>query len=105
MSQPIDVDLPHKLGKEEARRRIAGNIGALERHIPGGAQVANRWDGDTLHLTIQAMGQAVESQIEVRESLVHCRVALPGMLGIFAAPIAAALKSQGSHLLLEDKRD
>ncbi|MEQ7873747.1 polyhydroxyalkanoic acid system family protein [Sphingomonas sp. ASV193] len=104
MSQPIDVDIPHQLGKAEARRRLETNIGSLERHIPGGAAVANRWDGDTLHLTIHAMGQAVESQIDVRDALVHCRVLLPGMLGLFAGPIAAALKSQGSNLLLEDKR-
>jgi hypothetical protein len=28
---------------------------------------------------------------------------LPGMLGFFAGPIEAALKSKGSDLLLEDK--
>ena len=39
MTQPIDVDLPHNLGKEEARRRIASNIHKLQEHIPGGAQV------------------------------------------------------------------
>ena len=42
MSQPIQVDLPHKLGKEEARRRIASNIHKLKDHIPGGtAQVSS----------------------------------------------------------------
>ena len=39
MTQPIDVDLPHNLGKDEARRRIANNIHKLEEHIPGGAHV------------------------------------------------------------------
>ena len=37
MQQPIEVDLPHKLGREEARRRIANNIQQLKDHIPGGA--------------------------------------------------------------------
>jgi hypothetical protein len=36
MSQPIDVDLPHKLGKDEAKRRIGGNIHKLHEHLPGG---------------------------------------------------------------------
>ena len=35
MQQPIDVDLPHKLGRDEARRRIAGNFHKLRDHIPG----------------------------------------------------------------------
>lgn len=105
MTKPIEVDLPHKLGREEARRRIAANIGKLERHLPGGADVASRWEGDTLKLDVGAMGQSVESEIRVGDDKVHCRIALPGMLALFAAPIEAALKSKGGDLLLEDKRD
>jgi hypothetical protein len=51
------------------------------------------------------MGQSVEAQIDVEEAKVHCRIQLPGMLSLFAAPIEAMLKSKGSDLLLEDKRD
>jgi hypothetical protein len=106
MQQPIDVDLPHKLGREEARRRIAGNFHKLRDHIPGGAsRIEERWSGDRLNLTVHAMGQAVEAVIDVEESKVHCRIQLPGMLALFAAPIEALLKSKGGDLLLEDKRD
>ena len=63
------------------------------------------WSGDRLDLTIHAMGQAVEAVIDVEESKVHCRIQLPGMLALFAAPIEALLKSKGGDLLLEDKRD
>ncbi len=103
MERPIEVDLPHSLGKEEARRRIANNIHKLKEHIPGGsAQVSSGWTGDTLSLDIAAMGQAVEAQIEVQERLVRCRVTLPGMLALFAGPIEAALNARGRDLLLED---
>jgi hypothetical protein len=105
MQRPINVDLPHKLGREEARRRIADNIHKLESHLPGGAQVTSRWDGDTLRLDVGAMGQSVESEISVDEKVVHCRIVLPGMLSFFAGPIEAMLKQKGSDLLLEDKRD
>jgi len=47
----------------------------------------------------------VQARIDVEEAKVHCRVTLPGMLALFAAPIEAMLKSKGSGLLLEDKRD
>jgi hypothetical protein len=106
MQRPIDVDLPHRLGKDEARRRLADNIGKLESHIPGGkAHVDSHWAGDTLNLKIHAMGQAVDAVIDVDEAKVHCRVMLPGMLSLFAAPIEAMLQKKGSDLLLEDKRD
>jgi hypothetical protein len=103
MAAPIDVLLPHKLGREEARRRIAANIGGLKDHIPGGAaHVTSNWAGDRLDLQIHAMGQAVDAQITVEETQVRCHVMLPGMLGLFAAPIEAMLNRKGADLLLED---
>ena len=101
MTQPIDVDLPHNLGKDEARRRIANNIHKLEEHIPGGAQVQSGWSGDQLNLEVAAMGQQVNASIDVLESKVHLKVLLPGMLGMFAGVIQGALQKKGS-VLLED---
>ena len=103
MSQPIQVDLPHSLGKEEARRRIAGNIHKLESQIPGGAKVQSSWTGDQLNLAIHAMGQAVNADLDVEDSRVRCKVVLPGFLAMFARPIEAMLSARGSELLLEDK--
>ena len=101
MTQPIDVDLPHKLGKEEARRRIANNVHKLTEHIPGGAQVQSGWSGDQLNLDVGAMGQSVKATIDVFEDKVHLKVLLPGMLGMFSGVIAGALQKKGS-VLLED---
>jgi putative polyhydroxyalkanoate system protein len=101
MNQPIDVDLPHSLGKDEARRRIANNIHKLEQHIPGGAQVQTGWAGDQLNLDVQAMGQAVTATIDVEETKVHLRVLLPPMLGMFAGLIRATLQKK-ADVLLED---
>ena len=101
MSQPLDVDLPHNLGKDEARRRIANNVHKLSEHIPGGAQVQSGWTGDQLNLDIAAMGQSVKATIDVAETNVHLRVLLPGMLGMFAGVIQGALQKKGD-VLLED---
>jgi hypothetical protein len=105
MQQPINVDLPHKLGREEARRRIASNIHKLKDHIPGGAaDVQSSWAGDELTLDVTAMGQSVQALIGVDEHVVHCRVMLPGFLAMFAKPIEAMLQRKGGDLLLDDKR-
>ena len=101
MNQPIDVDLPHNLGKDEARRRIANNVHKLEEHIPGGAKVQSGWTGDQLNLQIAAMGESVNATIDVMESKVHLKVLLPGMLGMFSGLVQAALQKKGS-VLLED---
>jgi Putative polyhydroxyalkanoic acid system protein (PHA_gran_rgn) len=104
MQRPIDVDIPHKLGRDEAHRRIANNIHKLRDHIPGGAShIDSSWSGDRLDLTVHAMGQAVEARIDVEETKVHCHIQLPGMLALFAGPIEQMLNLKGRDLLLEDK--
>ncbi len=102
MSTPLTVDLPHKLGAEEARRRIERNVGKLTEHIPGGAQVGSRWTGDTLDLDVGAMGQQVAAKIEIQETVVRMTVNLPPALGFFRGMIEPLIRSQGA-ILLEDK--
>ena len=103
MQQPIHVDLPHSLGRDEAQRRIAANIHKLQSYIPGGAQVTSNWSGSRLDMTVGAMGQQVDAQIDVEDRYVRCNLQLPAMLAMLAKPIEAMLRSKGGDLLLEDK--
>ena len=105
MQRPIDVSIPHKLGREEAKRRIANNIGGLQRHIPGGAMVTSNWTGDRLDLGVTALGQTVDAAITVEDSKVRVHVELPGMLSLFAAPIEAMLNAKGPELLEDHSKD
>ena len=102
MTQPIQVDLPHKLGAAEAKRRIDGGIGRLKDFIPGGADVRSAWTGDRLGLQVSAMGQEVNAQIDVQDSYVRVELLLPPALAFFGQAIEAALKRKGKDLL-EDK--
>jgi len=102
MSSPISVDLPHKLGVAEAKRRIASNIGSLTAHLPAGAQVRSNWEGDTLKLGIGVMGQEVSAEMDVRESLVRLTVMLPPALAFFGKAIEAGLRRSAPDLL-EDR--
>ena len=102
MSTPLTVDLPHKLGAEEARRRIERNVGKLSDNIPGGAQVGSRWTGDRLDLDVGAMGQQISAQIDIQETVVRMTVNLPPALSFFRGMIEPLIRSQGA-VLLEDK--
>ena len=102
MTTPIQVDIPHKLGAAEARRRIDGGIGRLKDYIPGATEVRSAWTGDRLGLQIAAMGQEVNAQIDVRDTYVRVELLLPPALAFFGQAIAAALKRTGTELL-EDK--
>jgi hypothetical protein len=102
MTKPLVVDLPHRLGAEEARRRIANGIGRLSDHVPGGAEVESSWTGDRLDLRVTAMNQAVSGSIEPQEAIVRVELMLPAALSFFARPIEALLKRKGGELL-EDR--
>ncbi|WP_333928586.1 polyhydroxyalkanoic acid system family protein [Sphingomonas sp. LR55] len=58
-----------------------------------------RWDGDTLHFTVQAMGQTIASAITVFETNVHAVVDLPGILGLFAAKVQEMIRKEAPKLL------
>ena len=102
MSGPISVDLPHRLGIEEAKRRIAGNMGSLTGHLPPGAQVSSAWEGDRLRLRVGALGQEIGAGIDVKESLVRVTVNLPPALAFFGKAIEAGLRQSGAAML-EDR--
>jgi hypothetical protein len=102
MNKPIVIDLPHKLGAEEAKRRMQGGIGKLKDHLPGGGLVQSSWDGNRMNLNVQAMGQQVVGHLDVEETKVRMELMLPAFLSLFASKIEGLLKSRGSELL-EDK--
>ncbi|WP_448662143.1 polyhydroxyalkanoic acid system family protein [Sphingomonas sp. CJ20] len=99
MADPITLDIPHKLGREAVRARLAGGVGKLAEMFPGGGHVEQSWDGDVLHFTVSAMGQKVASRLEVFEEHVHAVVDLPPMLALFAAKIREKLAREAPKLL------
>ena len=99
MTQPVEVDIPHKLGRAGVRQRIDGGIDKLAGMIPGGTMYDKRWDGDTLHFTISAMGQSVGARCEMHDAHVHAVLDLPPMLALFAEKIRSKLGKEGPALL------
>lgn len=104
MSAPISVDLPHRLGAEEAKRRIAANVGGLTAHLPSGAQVRSQWQGDQLKLGVGVMGQEIDASLDVHDSLVRVTVLLPPALAFFGKAIEAGLRRSAPELLEDRSR-
>ncbi len=99
---PLSIDLPHSLGRAEARRRIENGTGSLGRHLPAGATVQSGWAGDRLNLSISMMGQDVGAAVDVQDSLVRVEIVLPPALGFFRPLIEAGIR-KGGEQMLEDK--
>ena len=99
MSGPITVDLPHQLGKAGARARMEAAAGKLTGFVLGGNVTEHRWEGDTMFVAIQAMGQRVAARMTVTETHVHALFDLPPLLGMFADKIKGKLEKDGAGLL------
>ncbi|WP_298811293.1 polyhydroxyalkanoic acid system family protein [uncultured Sphingomonas sp.] len=99
MTQPIEVDLPHRLGKAAAKQRIEGGFGKLAGFIPGGHVAEHQWTGDTLHFVAEGMGQRVAVRLDVGDSNVHASFELPGFLSMFGEQLRAKLQKEGPKLL------
>lgn len=104
MTDPVTVDLPHRLGAEEAQRRIERGIGRLSDQIPGGAEVESSWVGNRLNLRVEAMNQAVTGHIEVLEAIIRVELQLPGALSFLARPIENMLRRKGTQMLEDRSR-
>ena len=104
MSTPITVEIPHGLGRQEARRRIEAGFGRLTQQLSGGgfAQAQTSWSGDRMSFSAQALGQALTGRLEVLDTLVHMEVDLPPFLALLAGQIRGRLQREG-QLLLEKK--
>jgi len=105
MSKPLNVSIPHKLGREEAKRRLKNRIGELSGHIPGGAaDVRTNWPTeDRMNLDVEAMGQTVSTVLDVEENAIRLQMQLPAMLGFMSGAIEKAIRKKGGEILLEDK--
>jgi hypothetical protein len=107
MSRPISVNIPHTLGKEEARRRIDEGFGRLSQQMAGGmaGMVAfqQHWQNDCLHFEANSLGQKMSGRLDVRPDAVHLEVDLPEFLALIAERIKSRLASETKKLLLEKK--
>lgn len=103
MSKPVIVNIPHDLGREEARRRLETGFGRLREQIAGKALAfGERWEGERLHFDAAALGQKVSGRVDVLEKSVRIEVDLPWVLASIAEKVQGRLRKAGT-LLLEKK--
>jgi len=62
-------------------------------------RVEQRWDGDTLHFHVGAIGQAITGSALFTEQSVHLEIALPWMLSLLAGTVKKRIEQQGHKLL------
>ncbi|MGJ5178514.1 polyhydroxyalkanoic acid system family protein [Bradyrhizobium oligotrophicum] len=99
MSRPLVVSIPHRLGKDEAVRRLQAGLGRAASSLPVLSVDEERWDGDKMFFRVRALGQAASGHVDVAEDHVRVEVTLPWLLQRFAEVAQSAIRSRGQLLL------
>ena len=99
MSAPLVVSIPHRLGREEAVRRMKGGLSRAAASVPVLSVDEERWEGDRMFFRVRAIGQAASGQIEVADDHVRLEVVLPWLLQRFAEKAQSLIRERGQLLL------
>jgi hypothetical protein len=99
MSAPLVVSIPHRLGREEAARRLRGGLSRAAASVPVLNVDEERWEGDRMFFRVRAIGQAASGQIDVADDHVRLEVVLPWLLQRFAEKAQSLIRERGQLLL------
>jgi hypothetical protein len=103
MSKPLLLTIPHRLGKDEAVRRLKTGLGSVRTSFGHVLSVQEEtWTGDHLQFRVSALGQVASGTITVSETDVHLEVTLPWLLAQLGEKLQPILRRQG-NLMLEKK--
>jgi hypothetical protein len=99
MSAPLVVSIPHRLGREEARRRLKAGLTRAAASIPVLKVDEERWEDNRMVFRVRALGQAAAGHLDVEEDHVRLEVMLPWLLQRFAEVAQVAIQNRGKLLL------
>lgn len=106
MSQPLVVSIPHRLGRQEAKRRLDSGISRLRPELAGLISTLDySWDQDRLNFSTTAMWQTITGAIEVLDDAVRIEIQLPWMMRLLADTVAKQVRGRGIAMLEKPPAD
>jgi hypothetical protein len=99
MSTPLVVSIPHRLGRDEATRRLKEGLTRAASSIPVLKVDEERWEDNRMIFRVRALGQAASGHLDVAEDHVRLEVTLPWLLQRFAQAAQATIRNRGTLLL------
>lgn len=103
MAEPLIVEIPHRLGKEEAARRLKAGFGTVREQQAQLLTVHEEiWSEDRLSFRVEALKQVAAGTVDIRDNNVRVEVQLPWLLAGLAKGIQGKIQ-QTATLMLEKK--
>ena len=102
-TDPVTVVISHRLGKDEAVRRLKEGFARTNGQLGGMIAIEQEtWQEDALRFRMRALGQTASASIEVLEDALRIEVLLPSLLAQAANRLLPILRKEAT-LLLEKK--
>jgi hypothetical protein len=103
MSNPLTVSIPHRLGQQEALRRIKSGLDNVRANQARLFSVQEEnWTGGHLQFRVGALGQSLNGTIDVLDDRVNLEIMLPWLLASLAGAVQSFIRKEGT-LMLEKK--
>ena len=103
MAKPLIVSIPHRLGKDEALRRIKTGVSDARSKFGQFLHVDEEtWTDNRLQFRVSALMQSISGTIDVLDDTVHLEVVLPEFLARIAEVVQPMIRKEAT-LLLEKK--
>lgn len=100
MPQPIVVTIPHRLGRDEAKRRLQASFSNVRSQVSNSfVALKDTWAGDHLDFQANLLGQSTTGSVDVADDHVRLEVQLPWVLAMLANRAKALVKRQGQLML------
>ena len=100
MANSIIVSVPHNLGLEAAKKRVAERIEKMRRdYMDKVAQSEVNWSCDRADLRISAFGQTATAQVHVLADSLRIEVQLPFLLAVLSNKIHDVLTNNAKDAL------
>lgn len=94
------LNFQHRLGREEACRRLREHEAEIANVAPGMAEVTTAWPSeDRMEMQVAAMGKTISGVVEIGEREVSFDFDLPAALSFAGPMIKAALEPKARKLL------
>ena len=103
-TEPLVVTISHRLGRDEAKRRIDGGLGTIRNDLAQFVKSLDyTWEDHRLDFRATAMFQTITGRIEVYDEFVKVELGLPRLLHMMARTIAGRIEKTGAALLEKPK--
>jgi len=100
MANTITVTVPHDLGVEKAKIRLAERLEKLRHdYVDKVAHSEVSWSGDVATIRVAAVGQQATAKMTVLADLVRIEVQLPWLLAAIAGKVQSFVTHNASDVL------